>query len=223
MHLFRDVFPLLIAALLFLAAAPAGALASPVATDRARKFMAAHEAKVRPLDIAANRAWWNANISGKDEDFKKKEEAQNKIDEVLSNKDTFKELKEIKQLRDKGEVDDKVLARAIDVLYLMYLEKQVDPALLKKISAKANAVEQKFNVFRAKVDGKELTDSEVRDVLKKSGDTKRRQAVWEASKVVGAQVDQDLKELVGLRWRRISSSKTSTPCSSSSTNRTATS
>jgi peptidyl-dipeptidase A len=199
MHLFRDVFPLVIAAILLLAVAPAGALASPAATERARKFMAAHEAKVRPLDTAANLAWWTANITGKDEDFKKKEEAQNKIDEVLSNKDTFKELKEIKQLRDKGEVDDKVLARAIDVLYLMYLEKQVDPALLKKISAKANAVEQKFNVFRAKVDGKELTDSQVRDVLKKSGDTKRRQAVWEASKLVGAQVEQDLKELVGLR------------------------
>ena len=56
----------------------------------------------------------------------------------------------------------------------MYLEKQVDPALLKKITAKANAVEQTFNVFRAKVDGKEMTDSEVRKVLKKSSDSTER-------------------------------------------------
>jgi peptidyl-dipeptidase A len=199
MHLFRDLFPLLIAAFLLLAVSPAGTLASPEATERAKKFMAAHEAKVRPLDLSAGLAWWNANVTGKDEDFKRKEETQNKIDEALSNKDAFAELKTIKQLRDKGEVEDKILARAIDVLYLMYLEKQVDPTLLKKISAKANAVEQKFNVFRAKVDGKELTDSEVRDVLKKSGDTKRRQAVWEASKIVGAEVEKDLKELVALR------------------------
>ena len=48
------------------------------------------------------------------------------------------------------------------MLYLQYLEKQVDPELLKKITAKANAVEQAFNVYRAKVDGKEMTDSEVR-------------------------------------------------------------
>lgn len=199
MHLFRDLFPLVLVGLLLLAAGPAAAVASPEATERAKKFMAAHEAKVRPLDVAAGLAWWNANITGKDEDFKHKEETQNKIDEALSNKDTFAELKKIKQLRDKGEIDDKILARAVDVLYLMYLEKQVDPALLKKISAKANAVEQKFNVFRAKVDGQELTDSQVRDVLKKSGDTKRRQAVWEASKVVGAEVEKDLKELVALR------------------------
>ncbi|HEX3146948.1 MAG TPA: M2 family metallopeptidase [Gemmataceae bacterium] len=178
---------------------PVDASASPAATEQAKKFVAAHDTKIRPLDLTASIAWWNANITGKDEDFKKKEDAQNKIDEALSDKATFAELKTIKQLRDKGEIEDKVLARAIDVLYLMYLEKQVDPALLKKISAKANAVEQKFNVFRAKVDDKEMTDSEVRDVLKKSNDTKRRLLVWAASKRVGADVEQDLKELVVLR------------------------
>jgi peptidyl-dipeptidase A len=174
-------------------------LASPEATERAKKFVAAHETKMRPLDIVAGQAWWTANITGKDEDFKKKEEAQNKIDEALSDKTVFAELKAIKGLKDKGEIDDKVLARAVDVLYLTYLEKQVDPALLKKITAKANAVEQKFNVFRAKVDGAELTDSAVREVLKKSTESNRRKAVWEGSKVVGSEVEKDLKELVGLR------------------------
>lgn len=197
MHLFRDLLPMLGMGLFLMMAAPL--FASPEATERAKKFIAGHDTRLRPLDVAASLAWWNANISGKDEDFKKKEETQNRIDETLANKENFAELKAIKQLRDKGEVDDKVTARAIDVLYLMYLEKQVDPALLKKITAKANAVEQKFNVFRAKVDGKEMTDSEVRDVLKKAGDSKRRQAVWEASKVVGAEVEKDLKELVTLR------------------------
>jgi peptidyl-dipeptidase A len=195
MSLLRCTFLLLIAGFVM----QLDANASPAATAQAKKFLAAHDAKIRPLDLTASIAWWNANITGKDEDFKKKEDAQNKIDEALSDKATFAELKTIKQLRDKGEIEDKILARAIDVLYLMYLEKQVDPALLKKVSAKANAVEQKFNVFRAKVDGKEMADSEVREVLKKSSDTKRRQAVWEASKLVGADVEKDLKELVVLR------------------------
>lgn len=175
------------------------AQASPEATARAKKFIAAHEAKIRPLDVKAGQAWWTANITGKDEDFKAKENAQNKIDEALSDKANFAELKTIKALKDKGEIDDKTLARAIDVLYLVYLEKQVNPELLKKITSKANAVEQAFNVFRAKVDGAELSDSQVREVLKKSSDSKRRQAVWEASKLVGANVEKDLKELVSLR------------------------
>ena len=85
------------------------------------------------------------------------------------------------------------------MLYLIYLEKQVDPALLQKITAKANAIEKAFNVYRARVDGKEMTDSEVRKVLKESERLGRRKAVWEASKGVGPVVEADLKELVQLR------------------------
>src|SRR5437588_109796 len=92
-----------------------------------------------------------------------------------------------------------ILAREINVLYLQYLEKQVDPALLKKIVAKSNAVEKAFNIYRAKVDGKEMTDSEVRKVLKESKNSERLQAVWEASKAIGSAVEADLKELVQLR------------------------
>ena len=175
------------------------AMASPEVTEQAKKFVAEHERKIRPLDIAAGQAWWNANVTGSDADFKKKEEAQNKIDEALADRDTFKKLKELKAAKDKGLIDEVLTARAIDVLYLLYLEKQVDPELLKQITSKANAVEQKFNVYRAKVDGKEMADSEVRKVLKTSDETARRKAVWEACKGVGADVAPTLKELVKLR------------------------
>lgn len=166
-------------------------------TAKAKAFVASHEAKMRPLDVAAGKAWWDANTTGKDEDFKRKEEAQNKIDAALADKSRFAELKALKERRD--QIDDAVTKRAIDVLYLLYLEKQVDPELLKQITAKANAVEQKFNVFRPTVDGKELTDSEVRSTLKSSKSSEQRKKAWEASKVVGANVEADLKELVKLR------------------------
>jgi peptidyl-dipeptidase A len=169
------------------------------AADDAKKFIAEHEQNVRPLEIAAALAWWQANITGKDEDFKKKEEAQNAIDAALSNKETFAKLKAVKEARDKGQLKEPLLARQIDLLYLAYLEKQVEPSLLKQITAKANAVEQQFNVYRANVDGKEMTDSEVRNVLKTSTDSGIRQKVWEASKGVGQAVAADLHELVALR------------------------
>ncbi len=175
------------------------AMASPEMTERAKKFVADHEKRIRPLDVAAGQAWWNANVSGNDADFKRKEEAQNKIDEALANRETFAELKALKAESEKGEIDDKIAARAIEVLYLLYLEKQVDADLLKKITAKANAVEQKFNVYRANVDGKEMADSEVRKILKTSDDSSRRKTVWEASKAVGLETGPILKDLVKLR------------------------
>ena len=107
--------------------------AEPAASERASKFVAAHEAKVRPLEIAANLAWWNANTTGKDEDFKKKEEAQNRIDEALADRAAFSEVKKLKEANRQRQIDDPALAREIDVLYLQYLEKQVEPALLKRI------------------------------------------------------------------------------------------
>src|SRR5262245_42473687 len=54
------------------------AAAKADADERARAFLKDHEARFRPLEVAGALAWWNANISGKDEDFKKKEDAQNR-------------------------------------------------------------------------------------------------------------------------------------------------
>jgi peptidyl-dipeptidase A len=175
------------------------AMADSDTTERAKKFIAAHESKFKALDRKSSIAWWDANVSGKDEDFTRKEEAQNAIDAALSDAKAFAELKDLRDGSKKGAIDDKSAARCIDVLYLLYLEKQVDAELLKKIVAKSNAVEKTFNVYRAKVDGKEMTDSEVRKVLKESKDSARRKAVWEASKGVGAAVEKDLRELVKLR------------------------
>src|SRR6266446_3234200 len=111
------------------------------ANERAQKFVNDHVAKVRPLEIAVALAWWNANTSGQDKDFQEKEKAQNRIDEALANPTVFAELKAIK---DEGGIDDTILAREINLLYLTYLEKQVDPPLLKKMAALSNKVEQAF-------------------------------------------------------------------------------
>src|SRR5262245_16972767 len=165
------------------------------AADMARIFVDEHERKVQPLQIASARAWWTANISGKDEDFAAKEEAENKINEALSDKQQFQKLKALHAAK----ITDPALARTIAVVYLQYLDKQLDPALLRRMTAKANSIEKAFNVFRAQVGDKSLTDGEVRQVLQKSKDSAERRAVWEASKRVGATVENDLKDLVRLR------------------------
>src|SRR4029079_5712950 len=103
--------------------------------QRAQKFISQHEQRIRPLDIATGLAWWNANITGKDEDFKAKEEAQNKLDQALGDRERFAELKSLHEAK----ITDPLVKRQIHVLYLMYLEKQVDPELLKRITSKANS------------------------------------------------------------------------------------
>jgi peptidyl-dipeptidase A len=172
------------------------AFADSATTDKARMFVESYTAKVRPLEIAAGRAWWDANITGKDEDFKRKEEAQNKIDALLSDKTMFAQAKALKE---SGQIDDPIVRRAIDVIYLAMLEKQLDSELLQKMTALSNSVEKKFSTYRAKVGDQEMDDAEVRKVLKTSTLSERRREVWEASKRVGAVVEPELLQLVALR------------------------
>lgn len=71
--------------------------AKAVADDEAQAFIAEHEKTVRPLERDAALAWWNANITGRDEDFKAKEESQNRLDAALADRDRFARLKAIKE------------------------------------------------------------------------------------------------------------------------------
>ncbi len=191
------VFAMIILPAVLAVAWPTIARGDAETTAAAQKFLTDFTAKLRPLEVAVNRAWWDANITGNDDDFARKEKAQNAIDALLSDQALFADVKSLKD-RSK-EIEDKVTKRAIDIVFLQILEKQVDKELLDKMTKLSNVVEQKFSKFRAKVDGKEIDDAAVRDILKKSTLSERRKEVWEASKEVGKVVESELKELVVLR------------------------
>ncbi len=163
--------------------------------DQAAKiFLEKHELLMRPLEISANLAWWEANTTGSATAFERKEKAQNKIDEALSRPELFQEIKSLKENKD--QIKDKLLLRSVRVLYLIYLEKQVPLELLKRSSALSNKVEQAFNSFRPMIGGKESSENDVRKILKNSFDSFARKEAWEASKKVGSLLEKDMKDLV---------------------------
>jgi peptidyl-dipeptidase A len=165
------------------------------AEARARRFVARYEAEVKPLEIETARCWWDANISGSDADYQRKEAVETRLELKLADPQAFAELKALEQ----SPIGDPILAREIQVLYREYLDKQVDPDLLKQMLALSNKIEKAFNLHRPQVAGKELTDNEVREILQKSADSAQRRAVWQSSKAVGEVVAPDLKQLVKLR------------------------
>ena len=46
---------------------------------RAKRFVEYYESTVRPLEIEAARLCWTANVTGKEEDYRKKQEAEEKV------------------------------------------------------------------------------------------------------------------------------------------------
>lgn len=161
-----------------------------------KTFIAKYDSVVKPLMKEANLAYWTASISGKAEDWAKSEKLNIQLTEVFSNKDDFAKLKEIKE---NGKIADELLKRQLDVLYNSYLSSQVDTALLNESIRMQTAIEQKYSNFRANVNGKQLSDNEVENVLKTSTDSKELEAAWLGHKAIGKVVAADVIALVKKR------------------------
>jgi len=159
-------------------------------------FVDSHVKTVAPLEKEGSLAYWNAAISGSEEDFRKYSGIRLEMERIYSDREDFEFVREA---RSSGKLYDAKLRRMADLLYLRYLGNQADTALLERIVALSAKVENRFNVFRAEVDGERLTSNDVLAVLRDSGDSDRRRRVWEASKAVGAEVAGDLLDLVRLR------------------------
>ncbi len=141
-------------------------------------------------------AYFNASISGTEEDYEKSAEAEMKLNKLLADKVVFAELKEFKE---SGAVADSIQSRLLHVLYNDYLSKQIDIKKLDEMTKKQNAIEKKYSKFRTTVDGKQYTDNEVEELLKNETDSKILEAVWLAHKDIGPIVADDILGLIRLR------------------------
>jgi peptidyl-dipeptidase A len=186
---------LLAATLIAPSAANAAVRAEIDSNIRARRVIATYETTIRPLEVQAARCWWDANISGRAEDYRKKQQSESQIGVCLAQSQSFAELKALFEARP----SDPLLARQVDVLYRQYLATQLDSSLIDELLTTTNGVQRTLNVYRPRVAGRELPPNEVRRVLRQSTDSNERRAVWEASLGVGRAVEADLKRLVRQR------------------------
>jgi len=168
----------------------------PVSAEGLARFLADCEKLVAPLEKEANLAWWEAATTGREEAYAKQAALQTKLETVYTDPKAFAYLKALKE---KNVVKDPKLGRQLELLYLKYLGRQLDPALLQRIIEASTAIEQKFATFRGKVGDREVTDNQIEEVLRSSRDRQERKAYWLASKQVGAAVAADVVAVVKLR------------------------
>lgn len=161
-----------------------------------KAFIKQHEAIIKPLNREAGIAYWDASISGSEEDYAFAEETQLKLSQIFTNKADFEKLRTIKE---SGAVTDPLLLRQLDILYNDYLSQQIDIEKLEKRIKMESEIEKKFSTFRADVNGNELTDNQVEQILKTSTSTSEVKAAWMAHKNIGPLVAPKVVELVKLR------------------------
>jgi peptidyl-dipeptidase A len=164
--------------------------------QRLTDFIKKHDSLVIPLSKELNLAYWNASITGKEEDFKKAEALNLQMMAILSDTTSLAVLKEIKV---SGLIADTLLNRQLDVLYRAYKMAEADTSKLNTMVRMQTQIEMKYSNFRTEVNGKKLTDNDVEEILRTSKDVKKQKEVWMAQKKIGNIVAEDIKELVKLR------------------------
>lgn len=171
---------------------------SPSQTDesRLREFIGNHLKQVEPKITAMNVAEWNANATGEKKYYDENATLDLEVKRIRSNKADFAFLKDLKG---RNAIHDSLLQRESILLNNNYLKNQIDTALLGAIVAKQSAIANMFNTFWGRIDGQEVSDNDISNILKNETNVAERKKAWEASKQVGQVVAPMVIELVRLR------------------------
>jgi peptidyl-dipeptidase A len=161
----------------------------------AHALIAACTARLEPLERAVNRAWWDSNTDATEETQAQRAAAEVALSDALADADTFAA---IRAARTAGGSDPSI-ARSLDLLEQEYTPHQIDADLQRRMIDLQSSIESRFSRHRGTIDGAPVDDNAIAEVLHASDDVRRRQAAWEASKTVGAEVASDIRELARLR------------------------
>jgi peptidyl-dipeptidase A len=158
-------------------------------------LIAACTERLEPLDRAVNRAWWASNTDASEETQAQRAAAEVALSEALSDTETFAAIRDA---RARG-TSDPTQSRSLELLEQEYTPHQIDADLQRRIIDLQSSIESRFSRHRGQIDGAPVDDNTIADVLHSSDDAGHRQAAWEASKTVGVEVANDIRELARLR------------------------
>jgi peptidyl-dipeptidase A len=152
------------------------------------------EARLAPLAVAANLGWWNSQVEATEENAQRRARAELAWSDALADRALFASVEEPRRNGGDGQV-----RRRLDLLHNLMLRRQVPDALRARIVELETSVDLRFSRHRGVVGGVEVADTEIKRILRRSDDPHERREAWEASKTVGADVADDVRQLARLR------------------------
>jgi peptidyl-dipeptidase A len=153
------------------------------------------EARLRPLEVDLARAWWESNTTASAEADERRANADLAHRAALADADAFAALRDAR--RDDGL--DSLVRRQLDVLHDGFVPHQVPEDTRRRLVELETAVENTYNTFRGELDGERVDDNTILEILRTSDDSELRRRAWEASKQIGAEVADQIRELARLR------------------------
>jgi peptidyl-dipeptidase A len=143
-----------------------------------------------------NQALWLLETTGSNDAAALKGDLDTELRVLFSNPHQYQKLVAWGK---EGKVKDPLLKRQLHVLLRAFQANQIEKPLLEKISQKEAQLSQTYGSFRPLLNGKPVSENEIRDVLKKEKNVEKRKQAWEASKSIGAVLAPQILEIVALR------------------------
>jgi peptidyl-dipeptidase A len=165
-------------------------------------LLGAVSARLRPLEIDANQAWWLASTDVSDEHERRRVSTDIALRDALGDVTIFGQVRDAIASDEfvAGDVDP-LVRRQLEVLHDRTLPQQVPADLRAEMVELEAEVDGTFNAFRGEIDGEAVDDNTIAGILRTSDDSAERRKAWEASKQVGAEVAERVTELARLRNR----------------------
>lgn len=150
---------------------------------------------LRPLETAANAAWWNAAVDASDDNMRRRAACDVALTNALGDADAYAAVRAANR---EPELDP-LVTRQLALLEQAHAPHQIDPALRREMIELQTDIEARFARHRGVMDGTDVDDNTISRVLRTSADNDERRAAWEASKSVGVKVGADVQQLARLR------------------------
>lgn len=152
--------------------------------------------KLKTKTKQVNQASWILETTGSEDAAMLRAELEVELRMLLNDRAFYDKL----QAWFKDEkITDPTFKRQVNVLTRMIKPNLIDKRLLENIAQQEANLSLLFSNFRAELQGKKLSDNEIKNILKNETDVDSRKATWDASKQIGAILAPHVLKLVHLR------------------------
>lgn len=141
-----------------------------------------------------NKAYWILETTGSPDAADLKADLDTELRFLFNNPEIYKKL-----LAWEKEPHDPLVKRELNVLIRAFKQNQVPKDLLEETAQKEASLSQSYAIFRPELDGKKLSENDIREMLKNENNPAKRKKIWEASKQIGVVLGPQILELVRLR------------------------
>ncbi len=141
--------------------------------------------EIEKLETKSRLAWWNVSTLGEEQYEQELKDTEIALRKLFSSKEDYAKL----NLKNREGV----------LLQFRFKENQIPEELIVAIVTAEVEIESIYTNFRPQIDGKNVSNNELKNILSESTDPILRKKAWEASKEIGEKVEQKVLHLIELR------------------------